>query len=194
MELWIDQGAYSWSSIQLSPRWIITSLIKTNWLLHMIYLFLFTHCQHLQPPPRSCSIILTLCFPLTFMLSRHHTGKLSLLLHLSVLMDVDLWACYHSWHVKHGSNSQLHFTSNCESERASRPLFWRPGFGNPLEPNVPYAQRINQRIKEGIAGMGIPWLKCTNWCNLESTTTFQSIKPDNFIPAGWDPGAHFMLG
>lgn len=174
---------------------MITPLIKPDWLLYMICLPLFTHCFHQQPPspPPSCYIIPTLCFPLTFLLSRHHAGKLSLLLHLSVLMGADLWACYHSWHVRTGSNSQLHFTSNNESERAFWPLFWRPGFVNPWVPNVRHAQRNNRRMNETIAGMGTSWLKCTSWCNLESTTTLQSIKPENFI-LGSGPGAYFMLG
>lgn len=156
MEVWTDQGAYSWSFIQLSTRWIITSLTKPDWLLYISCLPLFIlHCFQSPPPSPSCSIILTSGFPLIFLLSRHHTGELSLLLHLSrcllletfgVLMGADLWARYHSWYIRHSSNSQLHFTSIYESGRAFLPSFWRPVFGNP-SPNVPIPLLISGRIK-----------------------------------------------
>lgn len=51
MELWTDQGAYSWSLIQLSTRRIITSLTKPDWLLYIFFLLLFIHCFYLPPHP-----------------------------------------------------------------------------------------------------------------------------------------------
>lgn len=57
MELWTDQGAYSWSLIQLSTRRIITSLTKPDWLT--VHFLLASFHPLLLSAPTSPS-----CFPL----------------------------------------------------------------------------------------------------------------------------------
>lgn len=213
MDLWTDQGAYSWTLIQLSTRWIITSLTKPDWLLYISCLPLFIlHCLHL-PPTQSCSItptsISSSCYvAITLASSRFFCTSLA----VSCWGRLVFWWALTFEPVTTPDMSDTASTVNCTSLPIMN-LYVPSGhhFDNRvLEINFSTkctSCTFNQRMNENIAGLGTSWLRRTSLYNLESTTTFQSIRTRLSLMteptssnhrtsylAGWGGGAYFMSG